>query len=174
VNAIVGDNIRLNMDVNAQKEQFSTAFLYAVSAVAGCALSKPLPDDDSVDWTLSKRLPRRPRLDVQIKCTAGDDWKGDHISFPLKRKNYDDLILTNLISPRALIVVTVPDDISEWILLDSQELALRHCAHWVSLAGSAPTTNMTSVTVRIPRENVFSSDALTRIMDSINDNGRVL
>ena len=87
-----------------RKEQFSNAFLAAVS---GCSISKPVPDIDTIDWTLSNRLPRRPKLDVQLKCTSSDDGTGDLIAFELKRKNYDDLILTNLIDPRILVVVTV-------------------------------------------------------------------
>lgn len=161
------------MDLNAQKEQFSVAFVYAVSSIAGCSLSKPLPDDDSIDWTLAKRLSRRPRLDIQLKCTAGDDGSGDEVSFPLKRKNYDDLIVTDLISPRVLVLITVPTDIQDWMQCTPSELALRHRAHWVSLRGWPATTNTTSVTVNIPRKNVFDPSALNAIMDKIN-NGVVL
>jgi hypothetical protein len=37
--------------LNAQKEQFSNAFIYAVASVAGCSVAKPSVDHDSVDWT---------------------------------------------------------------------------------------------------------------------------
>jgi hypothetical protein len=157
------------MDLNAQKEQFSVAFIYAVSSVAGCGMARPLPDDDSIDWTLNKSLSRRPRLDIQLKCTAGDDGLGTHISFPLKLKNYDDLILTNLISPRALVLVTVPKDIEDWMLWSVDDCSLRHCAYWASLRGLPPTSNDTSVTVQIPRKNIFNAEALTALMDKINE-----
>jgi hypothetical protein len=69
------------MDLNARKEQFSNAFLFAVAAVAGCSVAKPSVDNDSIDWTISNRLPRRPKLDVQLKCTADDDGNGASVAF---------------------------------------------------------------------------------------------
>ncbi len=71
------------------------------------------PDDDSIDWTLSCRLPRRPKIDVQMKTWTGDDCSSDPIRYPLKRKNYDDLILTDVLAPRILVLVTIPKDVGE-------------------------------------------------------------
>ena len=113
----------LRMDLNARKEQFSNAFVLAVAAVTGCSAAKPAPDIDSIDWTFSKVLPRRPRLDVQLKCTSNDDGRGDSIPFAPKRKNYDDLILVDLICPRILVPVVVPEQIDEWIQLTENELS---------------------------------------------------
>ncbi|WP_082429524.1 DUF4365 domain-containing protein [Pseudanabaena sp. 'Roaring Creek'] len=68
---------------------------YAVALAVGCSTAKPDPDDDSIDWTLSTRvtgsvLVRSPKIDIQLKCTATDCLHADHLSFPLKRKNYDE------------------------------------------------------------------------------------
>src|SRR5215469_9173866 len=151
---------------SAQQECFGDAFLLAVAAVAGCATSLRRPDNDSIDWTLSNRLSRRPKLDVQMKTTIIIDEKldGDVIRYPLKRKNYDDLIMVNLLSPRILIVVTLPRDIEEWLSLSPEELVLRRCAYWVSLAGQQPSENETNVTVTLPRVNLFTVDALRSMM----------
>jgi len=70
----------LGMAVSTQQENFGNSFLLAVAAAAGCACAKPETDNDSVDWTLSCRLSRRPKIDVQIKTVMTDDALGDHIS----------------------------------------------------------------------------------------------
>lgn len=69
------------MDPNQQKESFSKAFFQAVVAVAECAVRKPSVDDDSVDWTLNKRLPRWPRIDVPLKGTAAVRSNGERFRF---------------------------------------------------------------------------------------------
>jgi hypothetical protein len=59
--------ISLGMARTAQQESFGDAFLMAVAGAAGCGISLRRPDDDSIDWTLSCRLSRRPKIDVQMK-----------------------------------------------------------------------------------------------------------
>src|SRR5277367_2624627 len=104
----------LGMARPAQQECFGDAFLLAVAGVAGCAVSPRRPDDDSIDWTLSSRLSRRPKLDVQMKTTINENSEGEVIHYPLKRKNYDDLSRMDLFSPRILVLVTLPRDIEQW------------------------------------------------------------
>jgi hypothetical protein len=125
----------LGISRNSQQECFGDAFLLAVASVVGCATSIRRPDDDSIDWTLSCGLARRPKLDVQMKTTTTDDGAGDVIRYPLKRQNYDDLILTDIVSPRILVLVTLPQELSDWLSLAPEELVLCHCAYWVSLRG---------------------------------------
>ena len=150
-------------------ECFGDAFLMALSATAGFAISSRRPDDDSIDWTVSCRLPCRPKLDIQMKTWTGDNGSGDAIAYPLKRKNYDDLILSNLMSPRILVLVLVPSDVVKWTALTSTELSLRHCAYWVSLNGKPASGNTQTVTVSLPRTNVFTSDVLKQLMQKAND-----
>ena len=80
--ATTGDDGDLGMARTARQEGFGDAFLLAVAVVAGCAVSRPRPDDDSIDWTLSCKLRRRPKLDVQMKTTSTDDGTGDVIRYP--------------------------------------------------------------------------------------------
>ena len=161
------------MDINARKEQFSNAFVLAIAAVAGCSAAKPTVDNDSIDWTISNRLPRRPKVDLQLKCTSGDAGGGEYMSYPLKRKNYDDLIVTDLISPRILVLVTVPDDIQDWMLLSAEELVLRHGAYWLNLMGQPPTENETNITVHVPRTQVFKVESLKALMERANQGVRL-
>jgi hypothetical protein len=158
----------LGSAVTSHQDCFGDAFLLAVASVAGCAISNRRPDDDSIDWTLSCKLDRRPKLDVQMKTTSTDDGKGDFIRYPLKRKNYDDLIIADLTSPRVLIVVIIPDNPNAWLRMPAEQLVLCYCAYWVSLRGREPTENANTVTVQIPRINLFTPDALVAIMKRIN------
>jgi hypothetical protein len=63
------------VDINHQKEQFSSNFVRVVAAVAGYALYKPEVDEDSVDWGIAAKggigSIYSPRLELQLKSTAG-------------------------------------------------------------------------------------------------------
>ncbi len=95
-------HLGLGLPLTLAQEQFSKAFILAIAALAGCGAAAPEPDIDSIDWTLSCRLPRRPKLDLQVKSTRTAPEGGDHVAYKLKRKNYDDLSLPELLAPRLL------------------------------------------------------------------------
>lgn len=156
------------MDLGQRKEQFSHAYVRAVASVAGYSASIPEVDDDSIDLVLAGRsvdgIPCRPRIELQLKCTSEDVVRADKIIYPLKRKNYDELKLTNLLVPRLLVVVHVPESEEEWLRHSEDELALRRCGYWVSLYGDPETTNQTKVTVYLPRTNVFDVVGLRGLM----------
>ncbi len=161
----------LGMSRPMQQEGFGDAFLLAVAGVAGCAVSLRRPDDDSVDWTLSCRLPRRPKLDIQMKTWTGDDGTGEAMRYPLKRKNYHDLIIADTLVSRILVLVTLPHDLGEWMSLLPDQLVLRRCGYWVSLFGRPPSDNEISVTVPVPRTNLLTPEALQGMMQRISDGG---
>lgn len=158
----------LGMARTMQQECFADTFLLAVAAVAGCTATRPTVDDDSIDWTLSCRLSRRPKLDVQMKSSSRPRGNETHIRHSLKRKNYDDLIQQDLIAPRILILAILPSAVRGWMNLSVEQLVLRHAAYWVSLAGQPQSGNTTSVTVSVPRRNLFNVGALRRMMTRIN------
>ncbi len=89
----------------------------------------------------------------------------------MRLKNYEDLRRTNVLVPRVLVVVVVPEDVQEWLDQSEERLALRRCGYWVSLRGSPDTDNTTSVTVDVPRAQVFSADALRSMMTTIGTGG---
>ena len=89
--------------------------------------------------------------------------KGKFLRFPLKVKNYNDLIGQRYVL-RILIVVVVPKKVSEWPTQDEQALVLRRCGYWMSLADEPGTDNTTSVPVKVPRSQVFSTEALRRLL----------
>ena len=145
------------MTIDDQKQQFSFAYARAVAAVARVAVDQPGVDDDSVDLSFRQRggggIVRSPQLDAQVKCTEAANIHPDHIAFALKLKNYEELRPINVLVPRILIVVTVPDNLGDWLNHSENELAMRRCGYWVSLFGMAATANQTNVTVHLPRAN---------------------
>jgi hypothetical protein len=160
------------MDLSQQKEKFSDAYLQAVAAVAGFGLAKPIPDDDSIDWIITARgvagTMRRPRLEVQLKCSARDIVKETHLHFPLDLKNYNDLRYPDPLVPRILVVVTVPEGLNDWLKQTETELHMRHCGYWVTLQGEPDTTNRTTVTVMLPRTQLFTPETLRQMMQRVN------
>ena len=164
------------MDLNAQKEQFSRAYVQAVAAVAGYAWSEPSVDDDSIDLTLSAKgaggTIRSPKVDLQLKCHAATTPTGDQISFPLKIKNYEELRDDTVLVPRILVVLLVPTSPTDWLTYTEQELSLRRAAYWVCLHSQPTRTNKSTVTVPVPRDQHFDADGLRGIMHRISSGGQ--
>lgn len=143
------------MDLNTRKERFSVAYINAVATRAGYQMVEPPVDRDSVDGVLMGDSGRRPRIEFQAKATSRDLIRGERVAFPLSIKNYDDL-RADVQTPRILIVVLMPDNETEWLAQTDEELCLRCCGYWLSLADRPPVVNSDNVTVHIPLANVFS------------------
>jgi hypothetical protein len=162
------------MDLSQRKEQFCYAFVQAVAAVAGFAHYLMSVDDDSVDIGFARRgargTTRAPRVEAQLKCWGQGALTRD-VGFPLKRKNYDDLRAADLAVPRILIVLSVPENLAEWLHQDHDQMLVRHCARWASLRGMPPTDNQKSVTVTLLAKQLFTPDALVTLMDRIEQGG---
>ncbi len=159
------------MHPNQHKEEFSRAYVRAVASVAGVKVSTDDVDDDSIDLKLERSGQCSPKLDLQLKCTTDIIPKEGDLSFVLKLKNYDDLRRPTL-APRWLVVLFVPDDAANWLECSPDQLILRHCAWWTSLAGADESDNRTSVTVKLPRANVFTPQAVTAKLDEITSHFR--
>ena len=158
------------MKINQRKKEFSQAYVQAVAAVAGLTHSVDSVDDDSIDMRLSAAssyIVRAPRLEAQLKCTQDQDFEDGFLKYDLKLKNYEDLSVDCSV-PRILVVVVVPPTIEEWLLHDEHSMALHHCGYWVSLANRPPTTNESSVRVRLPRHQIFNVAGLLDIMHKIS------
>lgn len=159
------------MDINAQKEQFSKAYVQAISAVAGCSWATPSVDDDSIDVSLSAKMFRGPKLDLQLKCHAAATPTGTSFAYQLKLKNFDELRGDQLLVPRILVVLLVPPDPSDWLKYSEPELTLRRAAYWVSLRGLPATTNKSKVTIQVPQLQHFDVVGLQGMMNRISTGG---
>ncbi len=163
------------MDINSRKEYFSYAYVRAVAAVAGYSVeekSRPM-DNAGIDLTIESPgeigLSLLPKVEAQVKCTASTNIiKANTINFPLPKKNYDTLRRESLV-PLILIVVLVPDKLTEWMTISEEEFVMRKCGYWASLKGEPSTKNKETVTVKLSRKNLFTPDNLSKIMEKINN-----
>lgn len=163
------------MDISQRKEQYSIAYVRAVAATAGYATYKSEVDDDSIDLVLAARggngTFRSPRLEMQLKCTSRDVLDDNEIKYPLKVKNYDDLRPDNVLVPRILVVVIVPDSLDGWLVHSEESLDMHHCGYWMSLRGYGETENTGTRTVALPRDQQFTVVQVRQIMSRIEAGG---
>ncbi|HEV7866767.1 MAG TPA: DUF4365 domain-containing protein [Chthoniobacteraceae bacterium] len=159
------------MTLEDQKQQFSFSYARAVAATAQIAVTEPTVDDDSIDLIFQQRggggVVRSPRVEAQMKCTEATAVHPRYVAYPLKLKNYDELRPVDVLVPRILVVVLVPDLLGDWLNHSEQELAMRRCGYWLSLRGQPPTPNTANVTVHLPRMNQFTVAGLQGIMQRI-------
>jgi hypothetical protein len=92
--------------------------------------------------------------------------KADHIAFPLPIKNYDDLRVET-ITARILIVLVMPENEVEWLECSQDALSLRRCAYWHTLLREPETINSTTITVYLPRSQMFTRGSLAAMMRRI-------
>ncbi|NEP58035.1 MAG: DUF4365 domain-containing protein [Symploca sp. SIO2G7] len=165
------------MDLNTQKEEFSYAYLYAVTSAAGYSFQKSSRPTDvgGIDIIISGIETQYslypPRLEIQVKSTSTDVVSEEFVRYPLKLKNYNELRKSKILTPRLLIVVLIPDNLNNWVQQSETELCLRHCAYWMSLKGMPETPNKVNVTISIPRQQIFTIDTLKTLMQRIATGG---
>ena len=164
------------MDLSARKEQISAAYMRAVVATAGYMVAEWTPDRDRVDVTVATDgdagLATHPRLDVQLKCTAQDVLREDGVHLVLPTPHLIDLSGPRHV-PVIVVAMLVPADPGGWIYQHDRAMLVRRCAYWVSLRGrAAPPAGQETVTVTVPREQVFSVSALSAIMSRIDAGGQ--
>jgi hypothetical protein len=163
------------MDIAQRKEQFSLAYVHAMAAQAGFNSSRPAVDNDSVDLVLQGRDftggIRNPAIDLQLKCTSSPKISGDVLKFSLPIKNYNDLRTPNVLSPRYLFVLLVPDNHSDWIAHHDKHMALHHKCYWTSLRNMPSVDNTTSVTVDVPLQQLLTSDVLHQLLTQASARG---
>jgi hypothetical protein len=156
------------MELSQRKEQFSVSFLTAIAAQAGLNHSVPTVDEDSVDISLTGKgfsgKFRSPQIDIQLKCTSQDVISDGKIKYDLKLKNYTELRGENILVPRYLMILVVPDDPNEWITYDTDSIMLKHNCYWASLRFKPNTPNTRQVRIEIPCENKVIDKSLLDLM----------
>ena len=163
------------LDVKRSMELFSDAYLRAVVSAARMHLEPRTVDVDSVDgyihYTGWIGTDYSPQIAYQLKATGvHSQFREDHVAYPLKIKNYDELRIETGV-PRILIVVVVPAAVGDWVVQDEERLRLRRCGYWMSLRGSPPTSNTTRRTVHVPRDQRVTIDALNGMMERVGRGG---
>lgn len=167
------------MDINIQKEEFSYAYIYAVVSAAGysCQIATRPMDIGGIDIIISGEEQEfslyPPRLEVQVKSTSIAVIDNEFIRYPLKLKNYNELRKSRTLVPKILVIILIPDNPTEWVNQSEEQLCLRRCGYWLSLKGQPATQNTESVTVYLPRQQLFTVSAIKNIMDTIETRGKL-
>ena len=166
---------------NRIKEKTSSAAINAICANAGLIFQERRSSDDydSIDVSVkSLKLPlingreiERPSIDIQLKCTSSPNFVdgGRYLSYPLSRKNYDDLKSDGIESP-LLAVMVLPDDVSKWMCISHEQMTIKNCIHWcnVSKCNNVIKDSQDSVSVRIPAKNILDTETLCRLLDIVS------
>lgn len=148
-----------------RQEALSRAYAHAVAAQGGYMTAVYAEDRDGVDLRIHAGGEMRPALELQLKATVNLIGSSDgYYRFPLKRRNYD-LLRINTQTPRLLVVLDLPKDEHQWMTITTDELVLRHRAYWLNLKGCDEVVNKVSVTVRIPKQNIFNVENLQALME---------
>jgi hypothetical protein len=157
------------------ESELSYAYLHAVAAYAGmsCECSNRHSDKLGVDARIRACECFSPEsiftditIDIQLKATVSVPADKDgKLSYFLKGTDrYDKLRTTTATLPKILVVLFLPTDAKQWLQHTEEQLAIKRCAWWVSLAGAPATENKSGVTVYLPRNQIFNSDGLRDIM----------
>lgn len=168
---------------NLRKEKLSECWFQAVATACGVVVEYPKTDMFSIDAELKAVYdPDKPNAEalftaypelievdikVQLKSTAGVEKSTDrdergYLNFPLSLKNYNDLRAERLMVPRMLVVLQwAPEWLEkDYVRYEPDQLILRGQAYWFVLKGMLPSENTSTVTVKIPRRNVFNPEQL--------------
>ena len=147
-----------------REEALSLAYIHAIAAGAGYVVATMNFDRDGVDIEIKAGGAMRPTLGLQLKATInlGDTIDGV-FRFPLKRRNYDLLRIPTQV-PRLLVVLDLPKDKEEWLRVTAEQLTLKRCAFWSSLAGFPDTENNDSITISISDDHRFDVQNLRALM----------
>ncbi len=160
-------------------EDVSFAYMQGLCAYNGYTLSVAQRDNDGVDITvkckgypseISGCLKFSPTLDIQLKSSFVKlkPKKNGELTFILETKNYNNLIIGNRMTPIILVVLHMDRDRKKWVKHSNSALKITKCAYWVNLKNRQPTTNGTSVTVVIPKENILSCQSLKSLMIKVS------
>lgn len=147
-----------------KEEQYSLAYVCAVAAGAGYVVAQRYLDRDGVDVTVEAGGEVRPKLDLQLKATINLKELADgSLRYALKRRNYD-LLRGATQTPRLLVLLHLPTAMEDWLTISRSDLTLKNCAYWVNLREAPDSDNAATVTIDVPRSNVFDIDALKALM----------
>ncbi len=148
-----------------RKEALSRAYVHAIAFRAGYDTSKYKLDQDGVDLRIQASGFMRPALELQLKATTLlKPPVGGLFRFPLKIRNYK-LLRIETQTPRLLVVLNLPTDEDNWVTITEDELVLRRAAYWVNLRGFEEVSNQATVTVSIPKKNLFDIEGLQKLME---------
>ncbi len=102
-------------------------------------------------------------IDFQLKASKNITVKEEYITYDLDADAYNDLVKKDRGMPRILILMKLPDDNEDWLHITEENTILRDCAWYTSLVGNPITSNSSTKTIQIPRNQLLTPHKLQRI-----------
>lgn len=159
------------------EESLSVSYVSAVAAKAGASLDIPFRDfgvdvsireisetvDDKGNISL---VPMQVAFDCQLKSTKNWEDKDDKIVYAIDVKAYNKLIYrqNHSTTPCILVLLCLPKEKKDWLSITKDELILRKCCYYYIIKGD-PTYNTSTITIRIPNQNLFTPDAVNDLIE---------
>lgn len=171
------DILRMHLPRQSRQEHLSIAYITAVVAKAGYDCGRPGSLDVGEDLEIYTVLKKNnkifkpgPNLYIQAKSSqnfeTSDD--GEYIKYDLEVDTYNKLILEEYgMYPIILVLYCMPADEDDWLNICEDNTVLKYCGYWTCLMGNPISTNTSTQRIYIPKNNIFTSSALTSIMDKI-------
>ena len=158
-----------------RQELLCRAYVHAIAAQAGLLCSRPDPDY-GIDLSLRsvavrgrRHLDTSLQVDLQLRSTTRATVTETDVKLDLDVETYNFLRTPETFCPRVLVVLVMPAEEAEWVNQSPEELALRHCAYWLSLHDYAESSARSTIRVGIPLTSLFSVEAVHTIMQRIEE-----
>lgn len=155
------------------KEGISTAYVMAIAHYSGLNFQKS-QFDYGMDGTFSsteiyngKVRDNGFKLDFQLKASKNITIEGNIIKYDLESKNYNDLVKTNVGTPRILILYKMPEDRNNWIEISENGTIFKDNAWWCSLKGMDETNNTSKKRIEFSATQKFNETSLKELMSKI-------
>lgn len=158
---------------NRRQGFYGECVVQAIAASAGLRVSKEQPEPEGIDLAIThvrpSGIPKRQRIEVQVKSRSKPKLIGDDFHIPLTAKAYRELngrLGVDFDVPRFLILVVVPGHFNEYCVpWDHDHLRFRNHAYWLDLMGQADLPEgQASTTVSVPRCNVLTPKDLVALV----------
>ena len=166
------------LPMTARYEHFSLAFTRMVVYVAGCSVKCHETDYDGVDITISSSAEYElfwgAEFELQLKCTTQQRLlRPESMTWAMKAKPYRKLTRPKKqYLPRYLGVLLLPERHEDWLAVDETRLLTKSRMYWQAASEFPPLDSddpRESVTVHLPRSNIFDKARLLDIMKHIGD-----
>lgn len=154
-------------------EQLHNAYVSAVVAEAGATYEQSR-QDYGIDGCVSevRKFPNGKYIATgldfkcQLKATTNFVCRDDFVVYEMDVEAYNRLVLPEGPTLRLLVVLCLPKDWEDWLHISEDQLIMKHCCYWTHIVDS-PSDNKRSKTVYIPRQNIFSPEAIRVILEQI-------
>jgi hypothetical protein len=158
------------------EELLSLAYVTTVASQAGLLFNPTNAHDYGIDghldelFKLDGRLwPKGHVIQVQLKACVNATIGASEVSHKLDTGTFNYLVTRADTSaksvPCVLILLCLPNDRTQWVAFSEDHLLMRKCCYWAKFKGQTLADTKNTKTVKIPRTNQLTPEALRKFFD---------